>query len=44
MEVAMVDAVLESRYSEADEYGNTDEIWSEKLRCSPNTKPRFRTE
>jgi len=36
-------------YSEAGEYGNskiweTDEIWSEKVRCSSNMKPRFRAE
>jgi len=34
-------------YNEADGYGNrqdleTDEIWSEKVRCSSNMKPRFR--
>ena len=35
-------------YSEAGEYGNNkiwrDEIWSEKVRCSSNMKPRFRAE
>ena len=49
MEVAMVEAVLVSRYdgySEANEYGNS-KIWrrmqsgQKKVRCSSNMKPRF---
>ena len=36
-------------YCEADEYGNsndfeTDEIWSENVRCSLNIKPRFQAQ
>ena len=44
MEVAMVEAVLVSRYGRIQRDLETDEIWSEKSEVFINMKPRFRAE
>jgi len=46
MEVAMVAAVVIEVWTDTAKLTDmeTDEIWSEKVKCSSNMKPRFRAE